>query len=280
MLDWNKTKTIFIVVFSILNIFLYSLYVKQRTEAQNVPLIGQTSIEEVLKQENITYSIPQNVKTNSSNISGRIISFTKEQLEGMKDQMMILTEGNTKIEAELNTPVTVLNEEGKYIFDSFLMDYVYGGNEYSLWEIDKEAGKALFFQQAINEPIYYSPNAMLIVEWNEEGQVTHYSQKMLEDISDSDFNQKELLTPLEAVGTLATRGYLKQDSKVKEVTLGYSTLVQLTETQVFAPTWNVRVELKDGQIENYFINAVEGKVIDFQLDQPPEVDEEDEAEDE
>ena len=46
--------------------------------------------------------------------------------------------------------------------------------------------------------------------------------------------------------------------------LGYSTLVQLTETQVFAPTWHVRVELKDGEIEDYFINAIEGKIIEFQ----------------
>ena len=48
------------------------------------------------------------------------------------------------------------------------------------------------------------------------------------------------------------------------MTLGYSTLVQVTETQVFAPTWHVRVELKDGIIEDYFINAIEGKIIEFQ----------------
>ena len=50
------------------------------------------------------------------------------------------------------------------------------------------------------------------------------------------------------------------------MTLGYSTLVQVTETQVFAPTWHVRVELKDGTIEDYFINAIEGKIIEFQLE--------------
>ena len=33
---------------------------------------------------------------------------------------------------------------------------------------------------------------------------------------------------------------------------------------MFAPTWHVRVELKDGTMENYFIHAVEGKIIEFQ----------------
>ena len=37
---------------------------------------------------------------------------------------------------------------------------------------------------------------------------------------------------------------LKPDSKVKAIELGYSTLVQLTETQVFAPTWHVHVQVR------------------------------------
>lgn len=40
-LDWNKTKTIFIVVFSILNVFLYSLYVDRVMETQNVQVLGK-----------------------------------------------------------------------------------------------------------------------------------------------------------------------------------------------------------------------------------------------
>ena len=51
-----------------------------------------------------------------------------------------------------------------------------------------------------------------------------------------------------------------------KVTPGYSATLVSTENQVFAATWNIRVELKDGTIENHFINAIEGKVIDFQLE--------------
>lgn len=48
--------------------------------------------------------------------------------------------------------------------------------------------------------------------------------------------------------------------------LGYSTLVQLTQTQVFVPTWDIRVETEDDNQEEYFVDAVEGKVIDVNLD--------------
>ena len=46
--------------------------------------------------------------------------------------------------------------------------------------------------------------------------------------------------------------------------LGYSTLVQLTQTQVFAPTWEVRVKDAEGQVEEYFVNAFEGKILEFE----------------
>lgn len=274
-MDWNKTKTIFIVVFSILNIFLYSLYVKQHTEAQNVQVVGKTTIEELMKQENITYNLPQVNINDFSYVSANIRTFTKEELESLKSQSITILD-RTHIESHMNTPVSIQDAKGEIIFTDFLTKYVWSGAEYGLWEIDKKGQKAIFFQNVGGQPIFYSPNAMLVIHWNEKYEVDRYEQRMLEKFS-NDTKKKDLMTQDEAVSSLVTRGYLKQDSKVLRVTPGYSSLVQLTETQVFAPTWNIRVELKDGDIEEHFINAIEGKVIDFQLEkleeEEPDVDE-------
>ncbi|MBO1914844.1 hypothetical protein J4G37_59715, partial [Microvirga sp. 3-52] len=54
-MDWNKTKTILIVVFSILNVFLYSLYLDRHNDAQSLKVMGETSIEESLKLDDISY---------------------------------------------------------------------------------------------------------------------------------------------------------------------------------------------------------------------------------
>lgn len=276
-MDWNKTKTIFIVVFSILNIFLYFLYLNQRTEAQNIQVAGKTSIEDLMKQENITYNVPQVVKNDFSYISANVKSFSQEELEPLEDQSIVIFD-NTQIESIMDTPVSIRNAKEDYDFKDFKTKYVWNGAEYELWEVDKETRKAIFFQRVNGEPIFYSPNATLTIYWDENYEVTHYDQRMLEEFS-SDNHKKEVLTQDEAVRSLVTRGYLKQDSKVLNVTPGYSSLVQLTGKQVFAPTWNIRVELKDGTIEDHFINAIEGKVIDFKLDKLKE-EELDEAEDE
>ncbi len=225
---------------------------------------GKTSIEDLMKQENITYNVPQVVKSDFSYISANMKSFSQEELESLEDQSIDIID-NTTIESEMRTPVSILNTKEEYYFKDFLTKYVLNGAEYEFWQVDEESRKAIFFQKVNGEPIFYSSNATLTIYWDEDYEVTHYEQRMLEEFS-SDNHKKEVLTQDEAVGSLATRGFLRPDSKVLKVTPGYSSLVQLTGKQVFAPTWNIRVELKDGTIEDHFINAIEGKVIEFKLD--------------
>ena len=237
-------------------------------ETENVQVLGKTSIEESLGLDNITFpNLPLATK-DSSYVSAKIVTFTNDQTKKLENQTVEVLNG-THLQSEMDTPISVRSGKGDYDFTEFLLKYVLNGNEYVLWEENEEEQHALFFQKAESYPIYFSPDAMLVIHWDEEGRVTNYEQRMFGEFVN--FNRKkDLLSPIEALGSLSSRGHLNQDSNVKSMKLGYSTLVQLTETQVFAPTWHVRVELKDGTIEDYFVHAVEGKIIEFQ---EPEDDE-------
>lgn len=264
-MDWSKTKTIFIVIFSILNVFLYSLYVNRQTEAQNVQVAGKLSIEESLAMDNITYDTLPTYKNDSAYVSAKKVLFKQEDVARLPHQIVTII-NDTKLTSELKEPLSIRNGKGTYQFTEFLTNYVWHGTEYVLWEVNEEERKATFFQHVKGEPIYFSPNAMLVAYWNEDDLLTNYEQRMFTEFIS--FNRKKvLLTPLEAIGSLASRSYLKQDSKITSIELGYSTLVQLlTETQVFAPTWHVRVKSKDGEVGDYFINAIEGNVTEFQVE--------------
>lgn len=267
-MDWNKTKTIFIIVFSILNVFLYWLYLNRLTDAQNVQVMGKASTEDLLKMDNITYGDLPHYINDPSYLSAKFTIFTAERIAGLKDQDAKI-EGKTRIKSVLKEPVSVMNAKGDYDFTEFLSKYVLHGKDYLLWEVNVEARQALLFQKVKDNPIYFSRNAMLTLFLNRDGEVTQYEQSMFDEF-DSFNRKKDLITPIEAIGNLYFRGYLPQDSAIKQMTLGYSTLVQVTETQVFAPTWHVRVKLKDGDIEDYFINAIDGKIIELQLESSDE----------
>ena len=263
-MDWNKTKTIFIIVFSILNVFLYSLYINRLTDAQNVQVMEKTPVEDLLKMDNISYGNLPPYINDPSYLSAKFLTFTADEVAGLEGQQAVIVD-ETHLKSKLKEPVSIMTTKGDLDFTDFLSKYVLNGSEYTLWEVDEEERSALFFQKAKNNPIYFSRNAMLRIFWKEDGKVNRYEQSMLGEF-DTFNRKKDLIPPIEAIGNLYSRGYLPQDSTLKQMTLGYSPLVQVTETQVFAPTWHVRVELKEGTIEDYFINAIEGKIIEVKLE--------------
>jgi regulatory protein YycI of two-component signal transduction system YycFG len=270
-LDWNKTKTIFIIVFSILNVFLYTLYLNRYNEAQKVEILGETSIEERLQADNIRIENKTEDTVKESYVSGNIRVYNPDELKPLDNQTFEVFD-RTKLVSTFEEPAVIGSPEDPASLIKFISTNVYDGTSYELFDIDEEANKAIFFQTINNRAVFFNQNAQLTIFWNEEDQIIRYEQTALEELED--FEQTEnLLTDERAVEVLYTRNILKPNSTIELINLGYSTLVQLTETQVFAPTWRVRVELQDGSKEDYFVNAVEGKIIEFNKE-PTELEEE------
>ena len=141
----------------------------------------------------------------------------------------------------------------------------------------RKKGRLRFFKRFDAYPIFFNKNATLLINWDEDENIISYEQSMFGEFIN--FNKKkDILLPIEAINTLYSKDYLRKGSTVIDISLGYSTLAQITKTQVFAPTWHVRVKLEDGEIEDNFINATDGKIIEFidEVEDPDIIDEIDE----
>jgi len=263
-MDWSKSKSIFIIVFLILDIFLYSLYLNRHTEAQKVEVLGEKTIEARLKDDNITYTTLPNIEL-APYISGSVKHFTNEEMQAFNNHE-VLIENETKIIVTLDQPVPITDVEDPASYVDFLQTYIIDGTSYGLWEVDKTNQSATFFQRINNRTIYYNNHGMVKVYWNANNEIYQYEQTLLLDLVEFE-EKEELWSPIQVIQVLYSRGLLKPDSQITLVKLGYSTLVQFTQTQVFVPTWEIRVINSSGQQEEYFVNAVEGKVIDVQFDQ-------------
>lgn len=270
-MDWNKTKSIFIVVFLILNIFLYFQYVSVYTQGQQVEVLGEKTIEAKLKDDNITYDSLPNAVENVSYISGKMRNFNDNPLESDSSYKTVVVDDYKAI-STFKEPIPLRTPIDEKTLQDFANFNIIDGNKYMLWELDKENRSALFFQLIDNRFLYYNSSGYLEVFWNENNEVTRYEQTMLEKIEQLE-QEESTIPPIQVLQALYSRNLLKADSKIKSMDLGYSTLVQLTQTQVFAPTWEVRVENADGEIEEHFVNAFEGKVLDIQ--KSTTIDEED-----
>ena len=145
-MDWNKTKTIFIIVFSILNIFLYSLYINRLTDAQNVQVMEKTPVEDLLKMDNISYGNLPPYINDPSYLSAKFLTFTADEVAGLEGQQAVIVD-ETHLKSKLKESVSVMTTKGDFDFTDFLSKYVLNGSEYTLWEVDEEERSALFFQR-------------------------------------------------------------------------------------------------------------------------------------
>jgi len=265
-LDWNKAKTIFIIVFSILNIFLYYMYVNRYNEAQSVPVIGDTDFSTRLKDENITIKNKPAATINVSYISGKIKKFNMLELAQLKNQKLHIGNNDTEIVSKITKPMPLTSLSANNI-TQFVEKNVYKGRSYRLWKIDKLNKVATFFQVSDNRTIYYNQNAAVKVHWNDANEITNYEQRMFDSLKS--FGEKgTLIEPEKAIKAILNKGYLMPNSTITKIELGYSTLVPLTQIQVLAPTWYIHVELpKDKKgIKNevdYFVNA-DGTIVDIE----------------
>ena len=276
-MDWNRTKTIFIWVFLILNIFLYTQYLESYNEGQKIEVLGGTTeIESQLKEDNITYiALPSN-NGSAAYYSGQIKNFSPSEVPFFANQKTEIENGN-KLLVTMEKPVKLQENAGRDKFTEFLHSHVHQGDLYTLWNVDEENKVATFFQKVNNVTLYYNVGGYVKIYWNDDERVVTYEQTMLEKHEKLE-KQKNLLTPIQVLKVLYGKNLLKPDSQILKMNLGYSTSMQLTQTQVFAPTWEVRVRLSDKSEEVHFVNAVEGKILEIQNDLSEVVEEQEDLE--
>lgn len=261
-MDWSRTKSIFIIVFSILNIFLYTLYVERYTEAENFSVLSEPPVDDRLEGDKITY--PADLESEPGEepyISGTRKAFTKEEVLVSDTRAAVMEE--YMLNVAFNKPIRLGVEKNKDSLEAFLESTVYKGGEYALWDVNEEERQATFFQEIDDKTLYHSDSGKVTLYWNEQGEAIRYEQTIFTDLEENK-QTKELIAPKRAIETLYQKRMLQQNSEVTSVTLGYSVYVAVSdETRILLPTWRIVVENEDGTTADYFVNAVKDGVIEF-----------------
>ncbi|TYR80282.1 regulator [Priestia megaterium] len=254
-MDWSKTKSIFIVTFLVLDLFLAYQFIKKHDQDQ-YSLFVESSVEEQLAAEGITYNqLPKNISAASS-LNGKSKTFNEEELKTLKKQKASLLDEQT-IESILDEPIPLPEKNTKAKLKQFLKEYVFSGESYTFWSMNKERNLLTFYQRYNGKTIYDNESGIVVVHLNEKNEIVSYEQTLLENIEKLD-DKQEVLLPIKAIENLYLKEELKANSKVTKVELGYYTFdLPLPSSQVLAPTWHIIVN----ENTHYFVNAFEGQII-------------------
>jgi regulatory protein YycI of two-component signal transduction system YycFG len=255
-MDWSKTKTIFIITFLILDLFLAYQFLEKRNEGQ-LDTIAEITIEEQLAEEKITYINLPKTPAKETYFNAKSKVFSEEEMKKIKKQAV--TQLNDYVlQGIFSEPVLLPDSNVSFRLSQFLKENILYGDSYELWEIDKENKTVTFYQQYKGKVIYdnASGSAMLVIHLNEQNEMISYEQSLLSNIEKMDDSQ-EILPPIKAIENLFQKNELTSGNRVTKVELGYYTFAPLSSSQVLTPTWHIVV---DDKID-YFVNAFEGQII-------------------
>ncbi|MFS0656482.1 two-component system regulatory protein YycI [Bacillus sp. 179-C3.3 HS] len=276
-MEWNKTKTIFIVAFLVLDIFLGFQYFEKRS-TDHFAIIEKTDTLEEMKADGIKYGNLSDEAKIGYRITAEKRQFTKKDVDGLIDQKTKSTFPKTEkddpvtlLEMTFNDPIALPKKDMKTAVTNLVNQRLLDGKNYKLWSIDEEAGKIVFFQTYKGKYIFQeglddTDNiGKITLNVNDQNEVVSYEQSMVTSINEV---RKETLVPaLETVKDLYTQNMLSPNSTVKKVELGYYTQYPGASTQVMVPVWRVELETvtagsKKKTEEEYLINAIDGSTLD------------------
>ncbi len=254
-MDWSKTKSVFIITFLILNIFLgYQL--DQKRDSSQLKAIQELTIEEELAEEEIKFEALPKEPEELSYISGKVQIFTVDDVKGLKNQEVnIETAGVLK--GVFKDPIKISTTDQVKI-QQFVKDNLLAGESYTVWNVDEEAGTIVLVQQYKNYKVFgqsLNISGVIYLYVNDDHEVVSYEQTLIPEFKEHEL--EELITPLSTLGNLLDNKHLKSGSHVSKMEIVYYPLVPYSESQLLAPTWHVVI---DDKIDIY-VNAIEGQII-------------------
>lgn len=257
-MQWGNIKTLFILSFLILNIYLVSAFIDRQ---QDVGYLDnqELPIEDQLASEQITNDADPVDVTEAAYISVIQRELSDEDLEELDELEEQTTEvfNNNMIISEWNSPIQLSKDMTSEGLEAAILPHVLYGNEYTFSEWNEELNILMFFQVKEKSPIYYNENGLLLVYLNDDNEATHYSQTILGEVEVED-DPVQLNQPTQVIGQLFKANYLQRGDNVSRIQIGYYSRISAEGIQVFAPTWKVTVN----ESRDHFVNAIEGLIYE------------------
>ncbi|SHN33597.1 two-component system regulatory protein YycI [Gracilibacillus kekensis] len=251
-MQWGQIKTLFILCFLILNIFLLHHFI-------NNPTRELEYTEDMPREENVRNNvsgldnIPEETPEKESMLHAQRMEFTEEdvtEIIGLPNQNNVIIDDHL-IVSQLESPLAINVEEDT----ETLSEHVWNLDKYEYFGKDEQTNTHIFFQK-IDRPIYFNLSGVLLIQENQQNEVIYYVQTILEKAEEQTEQEEEINKPFDALTGLyfSDGNIVSGDEITKKVALGYHNLLPLPNgVQVLAPTWEFEVN----EEEFFYVNAVE-----------------------
>ncbi|GAB4071967.1 two-component system regulatory protein YycI [Barrientosiimonas marina] len=258
-MQWKQIKTLFILCFLILDVYLAVLIINKQDETEVASMdTAEKSFEQQLDSEDIAINADLPDKSfEESNVELKQKSFTEHELaffDDIDNQQTKLID-NKLILSRFDEPVSIPDGAGSDKLTKLMKDRVPFFDDYTFGGWNEDMNVLMFFQTKNDVPIYYNQNGILLVYLDDDNDMLFYTQTMLVK-QNSPTKDEPLIKPIGAIKKLFNSNRLEYGDKISDVSMGFYTRFPLEGEQVFSPTWTVTINNQN----KLYVNAIENKI--------------------
>lgn len=266
-MDWSKAKTLLILTFLILNVYLVVQLMDRMIEPRIVATTA--SGKTILKDREIDEKQLQSVSRDIGYLTAEVDtgSLAPTSSSPIKDAITSV-QNQVEWSVRLAKPAPLDPKAMRDAATAFVQSSINHGSDYTFWKFDNKHNEMTFVQTYKGQPLYSTPeqsredNAMigpslLVLQLNDDKEIVSYRQRHLNEVV-RQAQDVTLLSASEAVIQLSEQGLFPASKRMTGHKLGYFCLVTegTKSVQILPPTWQIEL---DGE-ELYFVNAIDGGV--------------------
>jgi regulatory protein YycI of two-component signal transduction system YycFG len=246
-MDWSKTKSILIIAFLLLDLFLgYQLWAGKTDKWEQAEsaewLLDDLNAQ--LKSRNITLAVKipsENPEMHYLNV--RYVYFSDEELKPL--QVKNIKRGQTFIEVQFASPLSFETSE----LNEAMSERVPRFSQYQYDELMSTQTQLRFFQIYNELPLF---GAQLDIAL-QNGKIVGYRQTMYEVQGQG--SGRKVIPAVTALRALVENGYVQKGETIRAIDRGYFGHIYDADVQVLAPVWRV---IHGDRV--HYVNAITGAV--------------------
>lgn len=269
-MDFKKIARIFILAFSLLNIYLITA-IYERQDIQDITM-EPTANSVLASMEELDIELPdlENVSNGNEEVFPLQIN-SHDLLATLLEENDVLTgnlntEGtiyyesfpSNPIELEGNPAEGFLEEDYELISEFILSDEVMYGSEYHFVRYDEEGRRFIYNQFVDGIPIADGTSEISLFV-NDTGEIYAYEQTYAGP-STRQGDALELIDATRAIEVLFLNNEIIQGSKIRTPLLSYQRALHLEDLSMYSPIWLIDIETSS-EINTYRVDAVNGTII-------------------
>ena len=259
-MNWGKMKTLFIYLFIALNAVLLTFYFYAVQKNKTEIVQEKEIIERAMKNDNITVEENTTKRDNLGYVNVTISDLRdiRKEDNSLKYEVENIDKTSTlKVNSE--NPITNVNKNNyRAELDSFLLEKMKLSANYIFSSYNSTKNEIIYEQQIDSFRVFSNKNARIVFKVEGNGEIKSFTLTGVSNIR-KDKNET-LVSSSQAINRLYHEDLVPKNCRVR-ATLGYYTFISQTENQVLIPTWNVEISDKDGQISNYYVDAINLNIL-------------------